>query len=450
MKLFLTLFLLLSCDLYSTFKPNTKTVMTKETSNSKETTLPNCKDKFDFTLEGEQFMDDLELFKYDLINFLTVINIVKKNFIGEVTYESLFKGALKGVMDSLDTPYSKYMNEKEYEYLHSSYIEDISKEGLGIVPFTPKGSKLRIVIKVVKNSSAERSGILPGDIIKVVNGKDVSKLNNDQFSNILSSSKNFSFLLDRNGKDISISLSKMVIEPNMVNYNLIEGNIGYIELEKFSLGIGSKVRDAFNDLKSKGANSIILDLRDNGGGALKDAVEVASIFLDGNIVQQCLKDRKILFESLGDSDITTPLVLLIDGGSASGSEIIAGAIKDNERGLLIGETTFGKGSFQVLFPVDITDKKNCGAIKLDVSTFITPKNHKVNKIGVDPHLTVGEDSSIYSFVNNFIPPKNGDSSDIFIKKLKNIYKHKKNQLKSAIIFIKALKGNFSQLFEKDK
>lgn len=453
MKYFLTLFLLLNCNFSSTPKVDSKVSISKDYfTNSNSTKKSSCfdEDKFDFKLEGEQFVDDIDFFEYDLINFLRVINIVKKNFIGETNYKLLFKGALKGVMESLNSPYSTYMDEKEYEYIHSSYIEEVSKISLGIVPFSPKGSKDIIIVKVLKNSSAEKNGILPGDILKKVNGKDVSTLSSDQFNEIMNKSKNLSFIIYREGIDISISLSKTSMEPNIVNYNLIEGNIGYIELSKFSLGIGAKVKEAFNDLKAKGANSIILDLRDNGGGALKDAVEVASIFIDSQIVQQCLKGKKVSFESMGDSDTKIPLVLLVNGGSASGSEIIAGAVKDSKRGLLIGEKTFGKGSFQVLFPVDIKNEQNCGAIKLDVSTFITPKGSIVNNVGVYPNIEIGKDSSINSFFNSSEQNISNENSSFFIRKLKNIYNQKKNQLKSAIILIKALKGDFSQLLERDK
>lgn len=247
------------------------------------------------------------------------------------------------------------------------------------------------IVSPMPDSPAEHAGLEPGDRVVAVDGEDVTGIDaNLVIRRVLGpagTTVNLTIAREGEGKLLEFEIVRAEIEVPSVHSEMLEDNIGYIQLFSFSNETSGDLRNAVNDLKDQDMQSLILDLRGNGGGFLYSAIDVASEFIeDGLILTERFGDgTQETYEANGRGGATDiPLVVLVDGGSASASEIVAGAIQDYGRGVLVGETTFGKGSVQNWIP--LTDEQ--GAVRVTVARWYTPDDRQIHEKGLVPDVVV--------------------------------------------------------------
>jgi carboxyl-terminal processing protease len=299
--------------------------------------------------------------------------------------ETLMRGAIQGAIDAIGDPQTAYMDPDTY--LQANIPLEGSYEGIGAWVDT-EGDFLTIV-SPMPGSPAEEVGLEPGDIVVAIDGEDVTGIDpNLVVRRVLGPAGTIVVLTIQRGNDfLDFEIERRNIEVPSIQYELIEEDIGYIQLFTFSNDTADDLRRAIRSLQDDGALSLILDLRGNGGGFLFSAIDVSSEFIDeGVILTEKFGDgTEQTYEASGRGLATDiPLAVLINAGSASASEIVAGAIQDYERGLLIGETSFGKGSVQNWVPLD--DEQ--GAVRVTVARWYTPNGTLIQDQGLTPDVEI--------------------------------------------------------------
>lgn len=377
-----------------------------------------------------------------IMDLFKIFNTISTMFIGDKApdKEKLMEGAIKGMMKSLNDPHSVYMSPKEYESLITTHIDSSYEGGLGIHIIKIKDDNFILVVSIIGDTPAFKSGLKRGDKIIKIDEKEVKGLTANECVKLMKgangSSVNLTIL--RSEETFNLDVTRAKINIKHVEYKMVDKNIGYIKLSDFAKGVAKTVRDSIKELEKEGAKYLILDLRDNPGGTLPDAIDVSSIFIENSpIVIQEANKEKTKFDSTGNS-LKIPLVVLINGGSASASEIVAGAIKDYRRGLLIGEKTYGKGTVQAVIP--LSEKEKRGAIKLTIARWLTPKGILIDKTGINPDIFVGRDSSDLKHMLEFQEKGSVSGVEFIIKVLEKVDESKSEQLTTAIKIIKLMNG----------
>lgn len=300
--------------------------------------------------------------------------------------EQLIQGAVRGLLHGLEDPHASFLDAQAYRQFSQ---EHLTGQFSGVGLWLNRDQDQIKIVTVLDTSPAEEAGILAGDVITAVDGKSISGLSLDEVAQKI---------LGKPGTQVRIGilrteeghkefvLGRKKLELPSVKSSL-KGSVGVIELISFTGGVGQKVRDAISSLEGRGAKGFILDMRGNPGGVLDQAVEVASLFLDGGVVVAYRERGKeeVVFEAEGKQQTKLPLVVLVDEGSASASEIVAGAIQDRHRGLIVGKETYKKGSVQRVFGLS-----DGSAIKLTIASYFTPSGRAIGERGVIPDVTVAE------------------------------------------------------------
>lgn len=320
----------------------------------------------------------------DFSLFWEVWNKVEAEYPGQVDRKKLFYGAISGILTGLDDPYSVFMEPGESE----SFLQDLEGvfEGIG-VEITVKDNQLTVVAPL-KDSPAQKAGLRAADIIAKVDGERTDEMSLDEAVAKIRGPKGTDVVLTilRDSEVFDVTVTRKEIKIESVQYEIKDDNIAYIRISQFGTDTEDLLNNAVSDIQIKRPKAIILDLRDNPGGFLETAVNVASVFIkDGMIVQEEYKGgEKNEFESTGDGRLADfKLVVLINQGSASGAEIVAGAIQDRKRGVLIGEKTFGKGSVQ-----EFEELKGGSYLRLTVAKWLTPSGRDINTEGISPDIEV--------------------------------------------------------------
>jgi carboxyl-terminal processing protease len=300
---------------------------------------------------------------------------------------SLVQGAIRGMVDSLGDPHSSYMDPNEY--LQANLPLDGEYEGIGA--WVDADGEFLTIISAMPGSPAERGGLQPGDQVIGVDGEDVTGLDgNLVIRKVLGPAGTAVRLtIRREGVPDSIELEivRERIDLASVESEMLEGDIGYIRLLSFGAQTADDLDRELADLLRKDPQGLILDLRGNGGGFLHTAVDVASQFLsEGVVLSERFGDGQETIYEVEDGGRATQiaLVVLIDGGSASASEIVAGAIQDHDRGLLVGETSFGKGSVQNWIELN----GDQGAVRVTIARWYTPDGRQIHEVGLTPDVEV--------------------------------------------------------------
>lgn len=314
-----------------------------------------------------------------------VRNAIISNYDGEVEDKVLLEGAIKGMANSLKDPYTIYMTKEEYE----SYNEHNSGEYVGIgVHIGIKDNKVEVV-KPMENSPAKKAGIKPEDIIVEIDGQEI-KGDIEKASKLIKGKKGEAVNLVIESKDSKEKKNVKVIRDEIktedVVVEMLSNNIGYIQITGFNEGVTDKLKKGINSLKEKGMKGLILDLRGNPGGYLHEAIGVASQFIKkGETITYTINkyDKKEVKESKGGVAEGMPLVTLIDGGSASASEVVTGALRDYKVATIVGENSFGKGIVQA--PIEFSDGS---ALKVTISKYYTPNGENIHKKGIKPDIVV--------------------------------------------------------------
>ncbi|MDG2005003.1 MAG: S41 family peptidase [Novosphingobium sp.] len=322
---------------------------------------------------------------------IAIYRLIKENYVEEVKDEKIFEGAINGMLTSLD-PHSSYLDGASLQRLET--MIDGSYSGLGLSVIMDDGAVK--VISPFRGSPADKAGIKAGDYITHLDGVLYYERELDEAVAKMRGTAGTSIRLTifRPGRteDFDVTVERGVIELEPVTSEL-KGKVGIVTINEFSRDVGKDVNNAVKKLKKEAGGSlsgVVLDLRSNPGGSLDEAVALSDLFLDkGDIVSQrgrvASENEFYEAESMFPGDIArgTPIIVLIDAGSASASEIVAGALQDHKRAVVMGERSFGKGSVQSLIGLDRES-----AIKLTTARYFTPSGHSVQEGGIEPDIRV--------------------------------------------------------------
>lgn len=313
---------------------------------------------------------------------------IKDSFLREVDQQKLEEGQLKGMFQALEDPYSVYMTEEEFKDF-SEHTKGVYG-GIGVI-VTPGEDNLITVVSPIEDTPGERAGLKTGDKIIKVNGEEFTADNMDKAVQLMKGEPRTSVSItvlrkDKYGKNdyIDMDIVREEIRLITVKSDMIEDNIGYIKITSFDDLTYGDFKKNLSSLMSKNIEGIILDLRSNPGGLLDVCVDIADEFLgEGIVVYTETRDGERAYEKSNKNKIDLPLIVLVNEGSASASEILAGAIKDRNRGTLIGNKTFGKGVVQ-----RIKQLSDGSGFKLTVSEYFTPNGTSIHGVGIEPDIVV--------------------------------------------------------------
>ena len=321
-----------------------------------------------------------------------VIDTIEDNFYRKVKEEKLDDASLKGIVDSLDDPFSHYLTPNEA----SQFNESVSGEFEGVGMNVEEDRRGLKVLRVFEGSPAEEAGVRRGDFILSVNGKSIAGVGSDVATSRIKgpagTSVELSVLTPGEGEPRDVEVKRERIEVPVATGRIVERDgkkIGVVELLSFSSGAHGILRREVDEVLDKGADGIVLDLRGNGGGLLSEAQLVASVFIeDGRIVSTRGRSRpERVLDAEGDAiDEDIPVVVLVDGGSASASEIVTGALRDRNRATVVGTRTFGKGLVQELKPLS-----NGGVLDITVANYYLPGGKTISKAGIKPAVRAEDD-----------------------------------------------------------
>ncbi|MDA9106097.1 S41 family peptidase [Candidatus Pelagibacter sp.] len=347
-----------------------------------------------FTFQ-KSFSENTDLYKkIDL--FGEVLEKISKEYVDEVDQSKSMDSAINGLLQSLD-PYSAYMTPESFEGMQTETSGEFG--GLGIEVGMEAG--VVKVISPIDNTPASKAGLKAGDYIVKINNTQVQGKSLMEAVELMRGpvGSSIEITIRRRGlkKALIFNITREVIQVQSVKSELIDNNIGYIRLTSFNENSSEQIKEKINKLnKNKDLKGYILDLRNNPGGLLSQAIKISDFFLEnGEIVstrsRQASENRK-WFAKKGDLTNGKTLIILINYGSASASEIVAGALKDHKRAIILGENSYGKGSVQSIIPL-----KNRGAIRLTIAKYYLPSGKSISEVGVTPDIEVAEGSDDFKF-----------------------------------------------------
>ncbi len=332
--------------------------------------------------------------------FTKVLSYIESNYVENVSEADLMIGAARGLTDMLD-PHSRFMDPEEYDRLKRETEGDEEITGIGIDVERKKNGL--VVVSPIDGSPAFRAGIEPGDIIKKIDGTETDSLEWDEAVTRIQGPAGSEVVLVilRRDKEQTFKIKRERFEVKTVEGRLLDDGLGYAKIRVFAASTDAKLLEVLEDLKKKasakgGLRGLILDLRRNPGGLLDQGVRVSDRFLtEGLIVRTVGKggremDRQLAHARGSWTDF--PMVVLVDGATASAAEIVAGALQDHQRAVIMGTQTFGKGSVQTVMEVDGCGAKPCG-LKLTVSRYYTPSGRSIQNQGITPDVFVDATAS---------------------------------------------------------
>ncbi len=307
-------------------------------------------------------------------------------YFNKMDSEDIETGIYRGFISGLNDPYASYYTKEEYQQLLDS--DAGSYEGIGISYVKNNDTGYAEIVSVFRGSPSYEAGIEAGDIITVVNGKDVTKMDTQEIATEIKNTKKNKVALtierDRKKKEYKIKCS--VVKIDSVSYKMKKGKIGYIAVSEFLENTGDQFNTAVDQLEKQGMKGLIIDLRDNGGGLLDTCIDMVSRIIPKGKLIVYTKDKKgnkTEYKSESKKTVDVPIVILVNGNTASASEIMTGCLKDYGKAEVVGMKTFGKGIVQ-----NILKLPDGSAVKFTVSKYYTPKGHDIHEKGVKPDVTV--------------------------------------------------------------
>ena len=316
------------------------------------------------------------------IKILGIYSLINKSYVNDVVSDKLVAGMIKGMVESLGDEHSIYLDKKMYQEMLMKTEGYFG--GVGIV-LGVKDKDLTVVAPI-EDTPGFLAGIKPGDIIVAIDQINVKDLSLEEAVNKIRGAQGSTVVLSiKRAEEIKdYILIRSNIEIKTVKGEILDNNVGYIRIAMFSEKTATELNKVYQELINKGATAFVLDLRSNPGGLLQASVAAANLFVpQGPVVSVVHKDGSKEVYSSNLAGINYPLAVLINGGSASAAEILAGAIKDTNAGTLVGTKSYGKGSVQGVIPIG-----NAEAIKLTIAKYYTPSNVSIDGVGIEPNIIV--------------------------------------------------------------
>ena len=322
--------------------------------------------------------ENIEAISETLKNFRTVIDEI---YIGEIDEQKIMDETIRGYVKGLDDEYSEYMTAKEWDDYKTNALGNYV--GIGIYMHVNKEGNVE-VLEPIEGSPAESAGLKKGDIIVSVNDENMVGINSDIVSSKIKGEEGTKVKITvlRNTEYVDFEIERKAIKVYHVETEMLENNIGYISLMTFDEGCAEEFKNSYNDLKAKGAKNIIIDLRNNTGGLVAECLDIADLILPKDSIELITVDakgNKEYSKSKKEPIVEGKIVVLINEYSASASEILVAALKENNKAEVVGKTSYGKGVIQ-----SVLELNDGSVLKLTVSEYFTPKENKINKIGVEP------------------------------------------------------------------
>lgn len=329
----------------------------------------------------------------DQINALRTV--IEEKYKGEIDDDKLTQAALKGYVEGLGDEYTEFLTSDEWEDLDSSLSEFV---GIGVYMSQLKSTNETIIIGTIDDDTpAAKAGIKAGDIIKEINLEDVSTKGSEYISSKIKGTAGSTVKIKvlRGEEELTFDVERAEIKVYKIKHEMLQNNIGYIDFDSFTDTSYNEFKAAYEDLKNNGATSLIVDLRNNTGGYVDSALNIADMFVDSGKALLITEDKngnRYTQSSKNTKEIDMPVVVLVNEYTASASEILTGILKDYKLATIVGTTTYGKGVIQEVYP-DVLGKDIGGALKVTVSEYFTPNGNKINKVGIEPDEKVELDDS---------------------------------------------------------
>lgn len=313
-----------------------------------------------------------------------VKDYLNDNYIGELNLDKMIEGAIKGYVEGVGDDYTEYLSKDEYEELIVNVTGDFV--GIGVYIYKDKDGNL-IVLAPMENSPSEEAGIEAGDRILAIDGENCNEMDINVASSKIKGEAGSTVELEiqRGTETLKKTVTRRTVEIKDSASKVLDGNIGYIVLSTFDTDCSKEIEKYMEEFQRKGINSVILDLRNNTGGVVEEAVKISELFIDkGNTVLRSYNktEKETIIKSSSGKYKDINLVVLVNDYSASASEIVTAALKDNKAATIVGIRTYGKGVMQEIQP--LFD----GAIKITIEEFKTPNGDKINKVGIKPDVEI--------------------------------------------------------------
>ena len=316
---------------------------------------------------------------------------LEKKYLGEFPDdEKLEEAAVKGYVEGLGDEYTEYLTKDEYEQLMTNVVG--SYVGIGVY-LTQDRNGDTVILMPLEDSPAEAIGLKTGDIIVKVDGEECNGVDLTIVANKVKGEEGTKVNLEvlREGKTLTFEIERKIVKLNKIKAKVLENNIGYIQILSFDENCSTEFQEKLNELLKQNIKSLIIDIRNNGGGIVKEATDIADLFIpkDKTIMIELGKDsEEKIVKSEKDEIINSNIKVIVLGNenSASAAEILLGALKENEVATIVGTTSFGKGVMQEIVPVS-----NGGALKITIQEFRTPNGNIINKKGIEPNIEVDDD-----------------------------------------------------------
>lgn len=316
----------------------------------------------------------------------TIRTMIEDEYIGEIDDEQMLEMAIKGYVAGVGDEYTEYYTPEEMQEQLETAVGNYV--GIGIYMVVNYEDGIITVLEPMEGSPAESAGLKEGDIINKVEGTEVTKDNVEEMSDAIKGEEGTKVKLEikREDETFDVEVERKKIEVSHIDSRMLESNIGYIQIADFDGGAAKEFRENYEKLKSEGATSLIIDIRNNGGGVVDESIDILEMICDKGSTLLIEKDKdgnETITTSEEDPIINMPIVVLTNEYSASASEILAGALKDNGKATIIGEKTYGKGVIQTLYSLS-----DGSGLKITTAEYCTPNRNSINKIGIEPDIEV--------------------------------------------------------------
>ena len=331
----------------------------------------------------------LGLQQYKLKEYLPImqaVGIIKDNYFyydESVHGSTLVDNAIDGLVSGTGDKYAEYYTEEEYKDLLKDQSNTFVGVGISIAAPDDTGAQ---ILKVFEGSTMEQAGVIPGDIVLNINGKDTAGLTMDQMLALFSKDEKATdtLVILRGTETFTVTVGKSEVYAPYVSYEMIADSIGYIKIDGFFGKVVSETKNAMEDLLAQGMQSVIIDVRDNPGGGLNESLEVSRLFMRrGELIVTIMarNEQEESYSAKADG-YDLPVTILVNGESASGSELFTAALRDNGHAVVVGEKTYGKGIVQSFFKL----RSNGGYVKITTDAYFTPKGVCIHHIGITPDI----------------------------------------------------------------